>query len=198
MADLRAAGLVDRATLVIVGTAGLDLEQHGPTGSVSLHSTVTRVPLFIRFPGGRVTETVDRIVELVDVMPTLLDLAGIETPRTVQGMSLLPLIRGEGRPPYLAFAESPALGGQQSIALGGYRLVHNVDGDAASLFNLSVDPLELADIADAEGDRVEVLRRHLSDWGKMVAVASLDPELRSDEELDPETLERLRSLGYIH
>jgi hypothetical protein len=193
---LEGSGLADRVTLVILGTSGLDLGQHGATGRVSLHATVTRVPLLIRFPGGGESRSVDRIVEVVDVMPTLLDLAGLGTPATVQGQSLIPLLEGQGKPPYLAFSEAPDRGGQRAIALAGYRLLQV--GEASQLFNLIVDPFELEDIAAAEQDRVDVLLRHLEDWQKMVAATSLDPELRSEEELDPETLERLRSLGYIH
>jgi arylsulfatase len=193
----RTTGLADRATLVLLGTSGLDLEQHGATGSISLHSTMTRVPLFIRFPGGAEAGTIDRIVELIDLMPTLLELADAEVPTRVQGRSLLPLIGGTGKPPYVAMSETTALGGQRAIALGGYRLLFSPENEAAMFFNLAADPLELEDISATEGERVEVMRRHLGDWGKMVAVSSLDPELRTEEELDEETLERLRSLGYI-
>ena len=42
-----------------------------------------------------------------------------------------------------------------------------------------------------------MLERHLEAWGKMIAAASLDPELRTEEELDDATLEQLKSLGYI-
>jgi arylsulfatase A-like enzyme len=193
----RTTGLADRATLILLGTSGLDLEQHGATGSISLHSTLTRVPLFIRFPGGAAAGTVDRIVELIDLMPTLIELAGGEVPTAVQGRSLLPLIKGAGKPPYLAMSETTALGGQRAIALGGYRLVFSSEDDTAMFFNLAADPFELDDISATEGERVEVMRRHLDDFGKMVAVSSLDPELRTEEELDEETLERLRSWGYI-
>jgi len=198
MEDLRGLGLTDRATLMVLGTNGSDLEEHGAIGYRSLHATVARVPMFIRTPGGGVGRAVGEIVELIDVLPTLLDLVGLETPPTVQGTSVLPLARGEGRPPYLAFSESTEQGGQRAIALGGYRLLISKGDDTASLFNLSVDSLELDDVADTETDKVDVMRRHVVDWEKMVAAVSLDPELRSDEPLDPETLERLKSLGYIH
>lgn len=196
MDRLAQGGFADSATIVVLGTDGLDLGQHGATGRTSLHTTLTHVPLFLRFPGGARVSVVDRIVEVIDVMPTLLDLAGLDTPPAVQGQSLIPLLEGQGKPPYLAFSESPENGGQRAIALAGYRLVQV--GEASQLFNLAVDPLELQDIAATEQDRVDVLLRHLGDWQKMVAASSLDPELRSEEELDPETLERLKSLGYIH
>ena len=197
MANLESLGLADRATLVLTGTSGLDLEEHGPSGSVSLHATVTRVPLFIRLPGGHGAGSVDKIVELIDVMPTLLDLSGTGTPAGVQGASLIPIMDGTGRPPYIAFSESPHLGEQRAVAMGGMRMVTSTEAGAVALFDLGADPAEYTNIAESAPDRVEVLQRHLEAWSKMVSVSSLDPERRTEEELDDETLEQLKSLGYI-
>jgi arylsulfatase A-like enzyme len=155
------------------------------------------VPLLIRFPGGHGAQVVEENVELIDVMPTVLDLAGIAVPGGVQGASLMPIIEGVGRPPYIAFSESTQLGQQRAVALGGLRMVTSEDGDTSAVFDLRVDPLEMNDLSEQQGDRAAVLQRHLEAWEKMVAAASLDPELRSEEELDNATLEQLKSLGYI-
>ncbi len=56
---------------------------------------VSRVPLLIRIPGQHSGQRISRIVEGVDVVPTLLELAGCQIPPPVQGHSLLPLIHGE-------------------------------------------------------------------------------------------------------
>jgi arylsulfatase A-like enzyme len=197
-AELDELGLAKRATLIVAGTAGLDLGQHGPTGAQSLHATVTRVPLLVSIAGGRgAGQAVDKIVELVDLMPTLLELQGIQVPAGVQGASLLPILDGTGRPPYVAFSEAPGLGRQRAIALGGLHLVRSLDGGASLLFDLAADPAELTDVAAANPDKVAVMERQLEAWGKLVAAASLDPELRTAEELDDATLDQLRSLGYI-
>jgi len=197
-AELDQLGLAERATVIVTGTAGLDLGQHGPTGFQSLHATVTRVPLLLSIPGGRgAGQTIDKIVELVDLVPTILELQGVAVPAGVQGASLLPVLDGTGRPPYIAFSEAPGLGRQRAVALGGMRLLASLDGGAPALFDLAADPAELTDIAASQADKVAVMERHLEAWGKMVAAASLDPELRSAEELDDATLDQLRSLGYI-
>jgi arylsulfatase A-like enzyme len=197
MIDLADLDLLDRATLVLTGTTGLDLERHGPSGSISLHTTVTRVPLLVRLPGGQMAQVVDENVELIDLMPTILELVGAEVPSGVQGASLVSLIEGAGRPPYIAFGESTHLGSQRAVALGGLRMVMSKDDGATAVFDLAADPLELNDLSEQQGDRAAVLQRHLEAWEKMVAAVSLDPELRSEEELDDETLEQLKSLGYI-
>ncbi|HOC42375.1 MAG TPA: sulfatase-like hydrolase/transferase [Thermoanaerobaculales bacterium] len=197
-AELEQLGVAERVTLIVTGTAGLDLGQHGPTGAQSLHATVTRVPLLASIAGGRgAGQAVDKIVELVDVMPTILELQGVALPAGVQGASLLPMLDGTARPPYVAFSEAPGLGRQRAVALGGLHLVRPLDGGAAALFDLAADPAEFTDIAAANPDKVAVMERQLDAWGKMVAAASLDPELKTAEELDDATLDQLRSLGYI-
>jgi arylsulfatase A-like enzyme len=197
MAQLDGLGLSDRATFVVTGTTGIDLQQHGAFGAVSLHSTVTRVPLFIKLPGAHAAGPVDKVVELIDLMPTLLELSGVEAPQGVQGASLVPIMDGAGRPPYIAFSESLHLGEQRAVAMGGVRMLTSNEEGVASLFDLTTDPSELTDIAEGGADRVKVLSQHLEAWSKMVSVVSLDPERRTEEELDDETLEQLKSLGYI-
>jgi len=197
LAKFDSSGLSDRATLVVTGSKGIDLQQHGALGGISLHSTVTRVPMFIRLPKGHAAGPVDKIVEHIDLMPTVLDFMGAETPPGVQGASLVPIIEGAGRPPYIAFSESPHLGEQRAVAMGGVRMVTSIENEETHLFDLGEDPNELTDIAESGADRVEVLQRHLEAWSKMVSVTSLDPERRTEEELDDETLEQLKSLGYI-
>jgi arylsulfatase A-like enzyme len=197
MAELRNLGLDDRATLVVLGSNGFALQEHGDLFSESLYTSVSHVPLFIRFAAGSDVGSVPKIVEVVDLMPTILDLTGQPIPAGVQGSSVMPILNGSGQPPYVAFAESPQFDGQRFVALGGMGTVSGVAGEAAAIFDLAADPLQLTDLADTEADKLAVMVRHLQAWEKMVSVASLDPALRTEEDLDEETLKQLKSLGYI-
>jgi arylsulfatase A-like enzyme len=69
-----------------------ELVEKWPSG---LHDCLVHVPLIISAPGCRRGESTDALVELVDVMPTLLELAGVPGGHTHFGRSLLPLLRGE-------------------------------------------------------------------------------------------------------
>ena len=82
--------------------------------------------------------------------------------------------------------------------LAGYQLVRSLEFPeiASELFYLPDDPTATIDLAEQFPDRVEVLEGHIEAWSKMVSAASFDPERRT-EELDDETLEKLKSLGYI-
>ncbi len=190
-------GLAERATLVVVSTHGQEFQEHGSLLAGELYTTVTRVPLVIRLPHAHKARSLGKIVETIDLMPTLLDLAGAEVAAEIQGASLVPLMLDAGKPPYIAFGESPQYGERRFVALGGYRMLLSRETDSAELYHLPEDPVERHDLAAAEANRVGVLREHLEAWEMMVAAASLDPEKRTEQPLDDDTLERLKSLGYI-
>jgi arylsulfatase A-like enzyme len=195
--EFRTLGLDQRAVLVVLGSNGFALQEHGDLFGETLYTPVTHVPMMVRMPGGENAQVVSKVVEVVDLMPTLLELVGQEKPAGIQGKSLLPILEGGGQPPYVAFGESPQSGGQRFVAFGGMGMVSGVTGEGAELYDLNLDPQELESVADSQGDRLAVMIRHLEAWEKMVSVASLDPELRTEEELDEETLKQLKSLGYI-
>jgi arylsulfatase A-like enzyme len=196
MTKLRSLGLDQRATVVLVSDHGQEFQEHGDLLHGQIHTTVTRVPMLIRLPGGQHAGAVDDYAETVDIMPTLLDLSGIPVPPPVQGQSLLPTVlreQGQGRP--LAFTESTHFGGQLAVAMGGYRMVLNLDPERAELYDLSADPLERNNIASEHPKRLQVLNARLQDWRERVEGASYDPE--KQEEMDQETLDQLKGLGYI-
>jgi arylsulfatase A-like enzyme len=188
-------GLDERATVVVLADHGQEFQEHGDLMHGQIYATVTRVPMMIRLPGGQHAGTISDYVETVDLMPTLLDLAGRSVPETVQGESLLPLALGKGQPPYVAFSESRHFGGQLAIAMGGYRMVLNLDPESAELYHLTADPLERENIAKDEPRRLQVLNGRLQSWRDRVESASFDPE--KQEEVDEDTLDQLKGLGYI-
>jgi len=97
MQTLEETGL-DQETLVIFISDHGDFVGHhnmvekGP----SLFDSLVHVPLYFRFPGRLAPRRVsDTLIESIDVMPTILDLLGIDIPRGVQGISALPCMTGE-------------------------------------------------------------------------------------------------------
>ncbi len=96
LAALEARGRLDDTVIVVIGDHGEALGEGGlfhrccGMGEELLH-----VPLVIRLPGGvDGGQKVDTIVELVDVMPTLLELAGAAPPAGIRGTSLVPFLHG--------------------------------------------------------------------------------------------------------
>jgi arylsulfatase A-like enzyme len=195
LAEVRKLNLDSTATIVIISDHGEEFQEHGDLLHERLYTTVTRVPMMIRLPNGHKAGVIPQLVETIDLMPTLLELAGAPLPFGVQGESLLPMIRGESRLPYVAFGESTFFGEQRYVALADFRLIFTKEDEATELYNLAADPLELEDLAAAEPDLVKALRQRLDSWEEMVVAAAVDGSQNAD--IDLETLERLKGLGYV-
>ncbi len=102
VAGLQARKL-DRTThIVLAGTHGEGLGDHGETGhGIYLYETTIRVPLIIAPAGGRPAkiasaQLVDRLVSLVDLAPTVLEFAGIDPPGGLEGISLTSFLNRAG------------------------------------------------------------------------------------------------------
>jgi arylsulfatase A-like enzyme len=110
------------------------------------HDCVSRVPFIIRWPGGDLPsgETAHVFVEAVDLVPTLLECAGIPAPGHLQGSSFLPLLRGEmGEGRRSALTE---MTGWKTLRTEGFRYVVEADG-RETLFDLSSDPGRYHDVS---------------------------------------------------
>ena len=89
---MRHLGIYDNATIILLSDHGEEFQEHGSVLHEKLYTTVSRIPLIIRPPGGREALRVPQIVESIDLMPTILEMMGVDLPRTpIDGESLLPL-----------------------------------------------------------------------------------------------------------
>jgi arylsulfatase A-like enzyme len=196
---------------------------HGHT----VYSELTAVPLMLYRPGTIPAVKLTDTVRSIDLMPTLLDLSGLPAPEGIQGRSLVPLIAAARQLPRQAGAgtaeenaapdeKHPAITEKArttdsagppprdtesySVVLDGWKLIHNVNRAPGApefeLFNRAEDPLDAHNVAEQHPDIVARLQGELDTWHKMVEAAQL-PETVSEENLSPDELERLRSLGYI-
>jgi arylsulfatase len=98
--------LLDDTLVVVTSDQGVCLGEHGLFMKRNFYEQSAGAILIVSWPGhlpeGKV---VDDPVELVDVMPTMLDAAGIEVPSTAQGRSLLPLVAGRQQGRDAVFSE---------------------------------------------------------------------------------------------
>jgi len=121
------------------------------------------IPLLMRFPREMGIATGQRVaqpVELMDLMPTLLDVAGVPIPETVEGRSVLPLLRGETAwREYVhgECAELPTLGsGMQYLTDGREKYVWLPGIGVEQFFDLQNDPHEMVNLADDPSHRAAV------------------------------------------
>jgi iduronate 2-sulfatase len=91
--SLEETGLTNETAIVFWGDHGYHLGEHGIWCKVTNFEAATRVPLVISVPGQSAPGAVsDALVELLDVFPTLAELAGLTPPKELQGKSLVPLL----------------------------------------------------------------------------------------------------------
>jgi arylsulfatase A-like enzyme len=124
-----------------------------------VHEGGIATPLIVSWPSRIGADIVTEPGHIIDIMPTLLELAGAEYPQNfngysiqpLEGRSLVPLLEGETRPAPVYVWEHE---GNRAIRDGDYKLVSRL-GDDWELFDLSADRLEATDLAQAMPDRVD-------------------------------------------
>ncbi|MCU0611870.1 MAG: sulfatase [Candidatus Eisenbacteria bacterium] len=182
--QLRMLGIAENTLVIISADHGEELLEHGNVGhaSTSLTSTLydeeLRIPLIVSWPAATTVGHVVRdMVQLVDVMPTVLDLTGIPVPEGIQGRSLRPLIEGEGLAPRPVYVSS-VLGGYQATAqmqgirlravrTDRWKLVRRDDqtlGSSRTLYDLAHDPSERVDCTTTHAGVADSLEGLLETW----------------------------------
>lgn len=131
------------------------------------YESAARVPLLIHAPqrfGIQSRQVLDEPVCLEDIMPTALDFADVARPDSLDGRSLLPLMRGEQTPwrDYLPIEHAPI---HQSLTDGREKFIWFVADGRELFFDLTKDPHELHNLIDAPQaqDRIAVWRKRLVD-----------------------------------
>ena len=146
--SLKRLGLDKNTIVVFTSDHGYALGEHGQYMKQMLWEPVARVPLIISAPGldgKRLTSR--RMVEMIDIYPTLADLAGLPPPPEVEGRSLKPLISNPAAKGWNDVAHSQVTGGR-SVRVSGWRYTEWHDGEGgAELYDEKRDPRELNNLA---------------------------------------------------
>jgi tetratricopeptide (TPR) repeat protein len=187
-----------RTLVVVTADHGESLGDHGErTHGLFAYEAVLRVPLIVAELGGsdsRAPEgvTIDAPVRHVDVLPTLLESAGAPLPQPLAGLSLLDLIEngsGADRPSYFEAMTAAVTRGWAPLRGAIVGREKFIDLPLRELYDLSKDPAESRNLIVERRERAEILDKALRDF-------SVAPPERAQRET-AETVERLRSLGYI-
>lgn len=224
---LRALGLERKTLLVFTGDHGEEFLEHGRTfHGQSVYGELDTPPLVLWGPGHVAAgAVVERTVETIDIMPTLLEISRLRVPAQAQGRSFRSLLAsarrsepGVARADTAEWTDRPAITEKAvtsepmgapppqdtestSIVDGGWKLIHNTkrpDGKPEfELYDHAKDLLDRSDVAAAHPQVVQDLAKRLESWRRMAAAARLKPDAETARTLSKEELERLRSLGYI-
>src|SRR6266446_259430 len=195
---LKNKGLYQSTLIVLSGDHGESLGEHGEkTHGFFIYNATLHVPLIIHLAGGVHARTVANLVNLADLMPTVLAALNIQIPAQVQGQSLLPLMspKKEDNARSL-YAETflPRLHFNWSELRGvETETYHFIDAPKPELYDLRKDPGETHNLYADRKAVAEEMRARLT---ALIRQYSAGQELAEKTGLDPALMERLKSLGY--
>jgi arylsulfatase A-like enzyme len=206
---LEETGVADRTVVILTGDNGGWLPSTNTNlgmraGKGSVYEGGVRVPFIVRWPGVTTPgSTCDVPVMGLDLFPTILQITGQTTTgqRTVDGVSLVPLLKGAGKSPgwrrtdlfwhyphYHPGGATP----YTAIRSADWKLIEFLEDNRCELYNLKNDPEESKDLAQSQPSRVNDLRKRIQAWRTRVGAqmpvtnSAYDPK-RERERATPAT-----------
>ncbi len=199
--SLRDRGLYDDSLIIMMGDHGESMGEKRFIGhGLTVFQNQVHVPLLIKYPGQREGKVIDEVVSQVDLLPTLLAAAGIETNQKLPGRNLNRPIETDG---FRAISSEFRIDLyhqlhskfgllNRSIVADGFKLIAYADG-STELYDLTADPDEEHDLSRQQAELAQRLAGEISQWAEQTPrYASI-----GSSNADPAQLERLKALGYV-
>jgi len=189
---LKKIGIYDDSLIIITSDHGELFCEHGYEGHrVPLYEGATHVPLFIKFPHGRVTGSEQQYTTLADLYPTILSICGLPIP---EGIPAKPF--GKPAEPVVAEFYNYNIGVHRALYNGKYKFMQFEKKKEPELYDLQADPLETKNIAKIFPEATVNMQNMLTEWTKnhLPRYTTAD---RQKIELSPDIKEDLKALGYI-
>ncbi len=149
LTKLEEMGELENTYIIYTSDHGIAIGRHGLMGKQNLYEHSWRVPFIVNGPGIDAGQRVEGNAYLLDVLPTLCDLADIEIPKTIEGLSLKPVLEGEQksiREVMYGVYCGGTKPGMRSVTKGDWKLIKYdmMDGEVreTQLFNLAKNPHE--------------------------------------------------------
>jgi arylsulfatase A-like enzyme len=202
---LKANGQWDNTLFIFTSDHGESLGEHGIYfGHSGLYEATARVPLIVRLPGGPQAKNVNTIVQLTDIMPTVLARLDLDIPKAVRGQDLWQTLSAS------SFSGGTALlehAGRQlsGVVTSRYKYIKHLKTrdihpsypmrkGHEELYDLAADPQEQNNLAASQPD---ILREMRMIWKKLRnPKKSTQTHANQQADIDANTEEMLRSLGY--
>jgi arylsulfatase A-like enzyme len=190
--------LLEQYTMVFTSDHGEEFLEHGKlTHDRDLYNETVRIPLFIRLPGQACAANSREVVSIIDIAPTLIDIAGGKIPPSWQGRAL---INKNGQVPFqegryvLAHFHRYINLPLNTLIGSSWKFIVNAKTQEQELYNLQNDPGELNNLAKSQP---ETLKQQSEIFRKLVLSFPPAPITQEKKTLQKEKEEELRSLGYI-
>jgi len=185
----------ENTAIFIFADHGEEFGEHGRYfHSSHLYDELVHVPFLAKIPSYTSPVNIQSQVRMIDLAPTIYELAGVAAPEYLAGKSLLPLVAGTETESRLAISEEHS-GEHYALRTDQWKYIFNAKNGVAELYNLENDPGESLNCL-ADHPQVSAEFQHTLDTHRQTSQvgANFNGEPQSD---DPQMIERLRALGYV-
>jgi arylsulfatase A-like enzyme len=199
IAYLKQNGQFDQTLIVITSDHGEAFGARNILGhDSSVYQDQVAIPLIVKYPGQTEAKTVTNVASHVDLMPTVLDVAGAPLPAGLEGVDLQRLDEARERIVVAemhgsALFQTPRFSQIKWALFKGSRKMIYSDRGMRELYDLSVDPDESHNLYNHDSAETAEMRERLVDWSMRTK-----PRYYDAVTADREVLKRLESLGYAH
>jgi len=195
---LKDLNIYDSTLLIITADHGEMLGEHGEDAhTYFIYQPAIRVPLIFKLPGHNKPQKVKNLVGLIDIVPTVCNLLGIEAPAPVQGKDLSPYfdksqISSQDRHIYCESLTPTRYGAAALLGLVTDRWKY-IQTTRPELYNIVEDAGETKNLSDQQPYRARILQDRL----KQLLEQTVRNDASAKVDLDEQALKRLQSLGYV-
>lgn len=187
--------LSEKTLIILTSDHGEGLGDHGEkTHGYFAYNSTLHVPLILFFPGLKPGKTKQYVCHS-DIFPTACDILDIKEPKGLQGISLVPALKGKGLPERKIYFESlyPFYSRNWAPLRGFFRQdIKYIDLPLPEIYDLEKDFTEQSNLASSENS--PLYQRELNEF---IQKNSLMDKGQSIKKADPDTLRKLKSLGYV-
>lgn len=161
---LKRLGIYEESLIIITSDHGEEFLEHGLFLHRHTYEEIARVPLVVKFPNGEWGGTrIPHLVTTVDLMPTVLEFLGIETPPEVQGKSLMRVMRGDNGQGRVVHIWGRGSESKPKLRTDTWSLlIDEGTGEPIELYHLEDDPWERRSVIEQFPKLAERLAQRLS------------------------------------
>ena len=192
--ELGDEGFLENAVVIVTSDHGEEFGDHGGLlHGGKLFDELLRVPLIISGVGIADGVVEPSLVSFVDIAPTILSIAGLPVPNTMEGRNLFDRSQSTAWAEQRVFAQYGDL--LYCLRTPRWKIIHRPANDGVQLFDLRRDPGEHRNVRRRHPELALQMLAELESWRSSRPRLDLAPEL--DEELSAEKIDELRALGYV-
>jgi choline-sulfatase len=167
LAALEASGKMENTYIIFTADHGLAVGDHGFMGKQNMYESSMRVPMIMCGPNIPKGEIIDKFVYLQDVMPTTLELAGIEKPSHIDFNSLMPLAMKNRQESNYPVVYGAYFGTQRMYRTKEYKMIIYPTANMVRLYDMKNDPMEMNDLAVDKERHKKKLKSLFSEYKKL-------------------------------